>query len=455
METLYDAVSPLDYRYWDRSVASYLSETAFTHYKLQVEQALVQALHERKLCAKSVVDEVAAARITAEEVYEEERRIGHDVRALVNCIQRRVNDSAKPFVHFAATSYDIVDTANAMRYKRVTTDLVVPELRRLEEALIALAEREAGTPQIGRTHGQHAVPITFGFTVAGYVSRLGQCLLNIRSLKDGLVGKFSGAVGAYNASSLFFPDPQRFEADVLSMLDLRPGELSTQIVQPEPLARLLNEMTLAAGAIANLARDMRHLQRSEIDEVAEAFGESQVGSSTMAHKRNPINWENIEGIWKIILSRMTLVHMDTVSEHQRDLTGSVTGRTYGEIIGYFVSMAKRATRIVKKLSVVRESMDRNLALTKGKILAEPLYLLLAAHGHPNAHEKARQLSMHARDTGKGLLETALDDDEFRTYHARFSDDQRSVLEDPYRYVGIAKERTLSVTRRWKEEFNLA
>ena len=458
MKTRFHAMSPIDYRYWDNSVAQYLSEEAFIHYKLKVEKALVAALRYRGLCSPSIVDEViaACAQVTVDEVYEEEARIGHDIRALVNCIQKRVSDAAKPFVHMVATSFDISDTANAARYRDVLENVVVPDLIRLEKALIDLAERNAGVLQIGRTHGQHGVPITFGFAVVSYVSRLGGCIKNLHRLKTELVGKFSGAVGAYNASSLFFEDADAFEREVLSHLQLTPADHSTQIVQPEPLARVLNEIVLTAGVIANIARDMRNLQRTEIDEVAESFGSDQVGSSTMAHKRNPINWENIESLWKIIVSRMTLVYMDTVSEHQRDLTGSASARTYGEIVGYLVSMVKRATRVVQKVSVVQESMERNLALTQGKILAEPLYILLAAHGHPDAHEKSRQLSMEALKAGKSLMETALADAEFRGYHdGKFTAEQKLVLTDPHLYVGKAKERTLAVTANWKREFSLA
>ncbi len=450
-------LSPIDYRYHDEALVHYLSEAGFIRHKLKVECALISILERRGMCTSQIAEEIARTygEVTPDEVYEEEEKVGHDIRALVNCMQRRVSDAAKPFVHLSATSFDVSDTANALRYRDAVKHVLLPAMTNLEKALIVLAEREAGTLQIGRTHGQHGVPITFGFAIASFVDRLGSCILRIRNLSDCVTGKFSGAVGAYNASSLFFDDPEQFEKEVLGVIGLGPGGHSTQIVQPEPLARLFQEICLAAGVIGNLACDMRHLQRTEINEVCEAFGESQVGSSTMAHKRNPISWENIESMWNLIQTRMPLVYMNCVSEHQRDLTGSASSRTYAEIIAYAVYMMKRAAKVTQKVQVDHESMKRNLDMTQGVILAEPLYILLAAHGHPDAHEFSRTLSMQARKTGQPLMVVAMEDPVFRQYHDhRFTDAQRMVLTDPCLYVGKSKERALAITEGWKKALDL-
>src|SRR3989344_4888830 len=357
----YDSFSPVDYRYWDKDVAQYLSENGFTRYKLLVELALVKVLNRRGICPPDALAEieVACGQVTTAEVYEEEERIRHDIRALVNCIQAKVSDKAKPYVHVTATSYDIVDTANAARYKDVTKMVLIPSLEKLQALLIGITTREADTAQVGRTHGQHAVPITFGFAMAGYISRLGGCIEALQILVSELFGKFSGAVGAYNASSLFFTDPEKFEEEVLAQLGLKPAEHSTQIVPPEALIRLLCEVVTTAGVMGNLARDMRQLQRTEIAEVGEEFDAKQVGSSTMPQKRNPINFENVESIWKIVVARMSTVFMDQISEHQRDLTNSASARTYGEIIAYAVSMAKRLHRTMCKLKVDKTNLKRN------------------------------------------------------------------------------------------------
>lgn len=457
---MFDSLSPLDYRYQEKAVAEYLSENGFTRYKLKVEQVLIVVFQRRGLCNAAVVAEIAQAcqQITTAEVYTEEKRVGHDIRALVNCIRSKVSDNAKPFVHMVATSFDIVDTANAARYRDCMQDVIIPSLLALEQVLIELAVRERSTAQIGRTHGQHAVPITFGFAIAEYVSRLGQCILKlgqlVERLDDELVGKFSGAVGAYNASSLFFDDPEKFEDEVLAALGLRAADHSTQIVQPEPLARLLFECVLIAGVMANLARDMRHLQRTEIGEVAETFGDNQVGSSTMPQKRNPIGFENVESCWKIIVGRMTTVLMDQLSEHQRDLTNSASARTYPEIVGYLVAMARRLTWIMGTLKVDKARMQENVGLQGDLIAAEPLYLVLAAGGHPDAHEAVRQLTLDERRRRASLYELAMADEELAPFLSQLTERQERILENPELYVGIAAKRTIAVTKKWATELGL-
>ncbi|MDE2020659.1 MAG: adenylosuccinate lyase [Patescibacteria group bacterium] len=452
----FDNISPVDYRYFDEEVAKFLSDTAYTKYKLAVELALVKALAKRGICPPEALKDIekACAEVTPEEACAEEEKTRHDIRALVNCIRAKVSDSAKPYVHMTATSYDIIDTANAARFRDVTREILVPALSDLEKTLIAIAEREAETVQVGRTHGQHAVPITFGYAIAGYVSRLGQSILALQDLAGQLKGKFSGAVGAYNASSLFFDDPEGFEKDVLAEMGLEPVESATQVTQPEPMARLMAEVTIAAGVMANLADDMRHLQRTEIGEIGEEFSATQVGSSTMPQKRNPINFENAKSLWKIIVPRIVTVFMDQISEHQRDLTNSASGRTYAETIAYTVSMAKRLTKTMQKISVDKAHLEANMALQKGMIAAEPLYILLASLGHPDAHEKVRTLTLETQKGGKSLEDVALADAELAPYLEKMADVQKNILKNPASYTGVAAEKAKKIAREWKKNLSL-
>jgi adenylosuccinate lyase len=451
----FDNIAPVDYRYFDEEVAQYLSDSAYTRYKLQVELALVKALAKKGICPLAALKEIeqACAEVTPEEAYAEEEKTRHDIRALVNCIRAKVSESAKPYVHMTATSYDIIDTANAARFRDVTLKVLVPALTELEKTLIAIADREAGTVQVGRTHGQHAVPITFGYAIAGYVSRLGQSILALKELSGGLKGKFSGAVGAYNASSLFFDDPEGFEKEVLAEMGLEPVESATQVIQPEPMARLLAETTIAAGIMANLADDMRHLQRTEIGEIGEEFEATQVGSSTMPQKRNPINFENTKSLWKIIVPRIVTIFMDQISEHQRDLTNSASGRTYGETIAYAVSMAKRLEKTMQKISVDKPRIEANMALQKGMIAAEPLYILLASMGHPDAHEKVRTLTLEAQKEGKSLEDVAMADAEMAPYLSKMTDTQKDIMKNPGSYTGAAAKKTNKIVTAWKKKFS--
>lgn len=452
----FDNISALDYRYWDKETAQYLSENAFVRYKIRTELALLRSLAKQGVCPSHVPGEVETAcmDLTVQEVYEEECRVQHDVRALVNCIQRRVSEVARPFVHLCATSNDIVDTANMARCKDAVEQVLVPALLALESVLVQITLREKDTMQIGRTHGQHAVPITFGFAMAGYVSRLGGCIESIRARAHELTGKFAGAVGAHNAASILLENPEEHERLVLSELGLGISEVATQIVPREAVTRLLSEIVIMLGVLANLSDDMRHLQRSEIAEVGELFEADQVGSSTMPQKRNPINFENVKSIWKIAHGRLVSVLSDQISEHQRDLTGSASSRTHAEIIAYAVSAVKRLERTMARLVVDHESLKRNLAIGGDLVLAEPLYIILASLGHPDAHEKVRVLTLKAQQSLCSLSQIVSQDVEMAEYLERMSESQRSVLSDPRAYTGIAAKRAEDVALRWKTRLAL-
>src|SRR5581483_7731491 len=232
-----------------------------------------------------------------------------NIRALVNCIRNKVSPAARPYVHLFATSADIMDTARALALREVTTKVLVPDLINLERMLIALARAHAATPQMGRTHGQHAVPLTFGFAMALYVSRLGQRIEVIAQAAGNLRGKLAGAVGAYNALSLWQPaDPVRIEADLMGKLGLNASEVSTQVVQPEYTLDFVYALTACWGVLANLADDVRHLQRSEIRELRDRKAADPntavVGSSTMPHKVNPKDFENVKSLWKAYMPRL-------------------------------------------------------------------------------------------------------------------------------------------------------
>ncbi len=459
---LFDAISPLDFRYYGRNrkifekLQPYLSEAAFIKYALKVESALANALAKNKICPQKIADEIekACKQVTPEQVYLEEDRIKHNIRALANCIRNKVSEEARPFVHFTSTSYDIIATADAWRYKDFANNVLASELVKLESTLIGLALREKDTIQIGRTHGQHAEPITFGFAIAQYVSRLGSSIIRIRKSANNLRGKMAGAVGSYNASSLFFNDPVKFEEDVMNEIGLKPSPISTQIVEPEFLVEHLNTIVSAFGVIADLADDMRHLQRNEIGEVGEYFEAKQVGSSTMPQKRNPINFENVKSMWKAIMPRMMTLYMDQTSEHQRDLTNSASMRFIPEILaGFYVSIA-RLEKVMSGLAVDKENMERNFNMNKHMIVAEPLYILLAANGHPDAHEYVREMTLKSQAERKPLIELVKKDKSIQSYLKKLSRKQLGILYSPEKYTGIASRKTEIVCEQWKRELKI-
>lgn len=448
----YNLFSPTDYRYGVEELKPYLSEEGFTLYKAKVEAALAKILARYGVCSHGVANEIirVANLIKTEEVYKEEERIKHDIRALVNAIKDKVSDEAKPFVHLLATSYDVIDTANALRLRDAVKEVILLDMIQLEKVWIELAKREKDTLQIGRTHGQHAQAITFGFAVAQYVERWGGRIFQVKKTSEELPGKFSGAVGSYNASALLFDDPERFEQALLEELGVKCSPISTQITPREPIADFSHAIISSFGVLANFSDDMRHLQRTEIAEVEEPYGEDQVGSSTMPHKRNPINFENTKSMWKVFMPRIITLYLDQISEHQRDLTNSCSMRYLPELLVVFASSVRRITRVVSKLRVDRERMRRNFELEKDKILAEPLYILLSLLGHTNAHESVRKLVLHSLRSNKSLHKLIMEDESLTPYIKKLNKYQREILEDPSKYIGVASKKVEKITSVWEE-----
>lgn len=449
----YDALDPLDSRYYDKEIARYLSERSRIAYQAHVEAALALTLADHGICSQAVADEIVSAsrKVTAETVYAEEKVTKHDIKALVNCIKAHISEEAQPYVHFSATSYDIISTASALQLRDTMNQVVLPRLQALLQTLVAMSEQYADIVQIGRTHGQHAVPITFGFAIAEYVSRLGQSIEIIEQMTNNLYGKFSGAVGAYNALSIFVDNPLEFEKKLLTRVGLKIAPFSTQIIPAENTVRLLDEMSLTAGIMANLAHDMRHLQRTEIAEVRERFEKGQTGSSTMAHKRNPWNFENVVSMSKQITAQVVNTRLNISSEHQRDLTDSASSRFYAIIPASLASMASRLNTIMGKLEVDETNMQRNLKLTGGAIAAEPLYLLLEKYGHVTAHEKSKELAHLALQKNVPLVSVITKDKQASKYWGKFSENEKQIIAEPETYyTGRAADKARSIAKSWKK-----
>jgi len=454
--TNYNTIDPLDGRYYEAEIASYLSERSRIAYQAYVEAALARTLADFGICSADIANEIedTASRVTAEAVAEREKTTKHDVKALVDCIKAELSAEAQPYVHFGATSYDIVATALSLQLRAAMNELVIPRLSELEKTLLGLTKDYAETIQIGRTHGQHAVPITFGFAMAEYVNRLGENIQALQAIGNSLPGKFSGAVGAYNALSLFVDDPIKFEASVLGYLKLEPASYSSQIIPADYYVRLIDELVISAGIMANLSHDMRHLQRSEIAEVREHFNPDQTGSSTMAHKRNPWNFENVISMSKQVTAQIVNANLNLSSEHQRDLTDSASARFYSLTLASIASMAARLGRVMAKIEVDEENMTRNLHMSGGAIAAEPLYLLLEKYGHTSAHEVSKTLAHQALESKRSLYEVASEDQAIAEYFSKLSDHERQILEQPEKYyTGLAAQKAMTIYNHWHEIFS--
>jgi len=481
--SIFQNISPLDHRYsiseeaLFNALLPWISEEASVKACVKAEIALVIAhLSVRGSLTPALRAELEKAgdEVDPAEVYAEEEKTRHNIRALVNVLKKKVPGTLAPLVHLGATSVDILDTSLSWRIRGVTREVLLPELKKLELLLCDFAEREAETPQVGRTHGQHAVPITVGFAMAEYVSRLGKSILEIERLQKNLKGKLAGAVGAYNATAMIVKDPEELERLYLAELGLEPSEHSTQLVEPEYLLRLLLEFNTAFGIIANLADDLRNLQRSEIGELREGFAAEQVGSSTMPQKRNPWNSEHVKSLWKAFMPRVLTFFMDQISEHQRDLSNSASQRFIADYIAGFALAVSRMAQVIQGLGVDRERLSSNLKTgSGGALLAEPAYILLAESGISDAHEVIRKITLTMEKKNISFAEALAEEKETLSRIAAkmielglIPSDQKGYLEGidwkvspneaalkwfskPEQYRGLAVKKARSIAEKYK------
>lgn len=415
----YKNISPIDHRYATASpelfasLSEVLSEEASISFEVLVEKVVAQQFvrlffrnsHSQKQIEDFVHSiEKAASKVKPNDIYQEEAETKHHIRAVVRIFAKQLPSKLARLVHVGLTSADVIDTAYSLRLKEYVQKLLVPHLSAVCKKLVSLARQECKTMQIGRTHGQFAVPITTGYFFSSYASRLSTAIEEIIARTKTLKGKLSGAVGAFHALGLVIQDPIAFERETLQLLGLQACEISTQIVQPEYAIRLRSEIQLALGIIADLADDLRHLSRSEIGEFSETFSEDQVGSSTMPHKRNPWNCEHVKSLWKVATPQLLTAFFDQLSEHQRDLTNSASTRFSIEWYAIVIQAIHRMEYILNGLYVHRNRMQENLEQAHDSVLAEPLYILLSCSGVLNAYEHVRELIKESKKSGTSLRE---------------------------------------------------
>ncbi len=449
----FDYISPLDTRYYGQDtnvydgLHPYLSEAATIRYQIKVEQAIIASLEQAGVAPLGISKRLARAvsNVTPSVVYEEEHKTHHNIRALVNSLGMHLDEGDKPYIHLFATSADIQDTARSLALRDFTREALLPELRQLILLLVRLAREHAAIPQIGRTHGRFAEPITVGYWLANFVVRLTERAEKIGLAAKDLRGMYSGAVGSHSALALKWPDdPAAIELDVLARLGLEPGEgsVSTQVIQPEYLADYAHSLVSMMGVLANIADDYRHLMRSEIGEVGEDLDTYQVGSSTMPHKINPKNFENVKSLWKAFVPRMMTVYFDQISEHQRDLTNSASTRFFNELAagGYYA--VHRLKDAIEKTQISKAAIDENLARSRAQLIdAEPLYIAFALTGHSSGYYLARSLVLKARETRSDLLSLVEADQEAKALWERVPEDTKAIIRDPTKYIGDSVNRT--------------
>ena len=357
---------------------------------LDVELAAVEAWAELGVVPADAAAEIAAKATppTPERVAELEHETHHDVAAFVDAIAADVGPAGR-WLHHGLTSSDVVDTALALQV-RAAGELLQEELGRAGRAVVARAFEHRSDICIGRTHGMHAEPTTFGLKLAGWAFELDRARERLRHALDGMrVGKVSGAVGTYAATD---PELERLACE---RLGLEPEAVSTQIVPRDRHAELLAALALVAASLEKFALEIRHLARTEVGEVAEPFGAKQKGSSAMPHKRNPVVSERICGLARVVRAN-ALVGLENVALwHERDISHSSAERIV--LPDSFLAldyMLDRFTWLVEGLVVRRERMRRNLDAGHGLFFSQRLLLALVEAGLPR-DEAYRLVQRHA------------------------------------------------------------
>jgi adenylosuccinate lyase len=358
------------------------------------EAGLVPADAARELCAKAAFD---IARIE-----ESEQTTQHDVVAFTTAVAVQVGQAAR-WLHFGLTSSDVVDTAQAIQM-REACDLIVKDLAGLMEAVRGRADEHRRTAMIGRTHGVHAEPMTFGLKLALWYAELQRDLDRVLRARDIVsVGKISGAVGTFAHL-----DPS-IEARVCARLGLEAAPVSSQIIQRDRHAELMSSLAIAAASLEKFALEIRGLQKTEIGEVEEPFGKGQKGSSAMPHKRNPVGCEQITGLARLVRANAMAALENVALWHERDISHSSVERVI--LPDSFIAldhMLRRFTRIVRGMVVYPERMKENLNRSRGVVFSGTVLLELARRGisREQAYEWVQRNAMrsfHEHKDFKSLL----------------------------------------------------
>jgi adenylosuccinate lyase len=439
---------PLDYRYGRKEIKNIFSEENRLLTQLQVEAALARS-HAKlgnipTAAAKEITRKASLKYVTNDRVKDIEAETKHDVMAVVKALSEQCGDASR-FVHLGATSNDIIDTASAVQIME-GLDLVDQDLDALIMTLAALAKKHRDTLMVGRTHGQFAIPTTFGFKVAGFLSEVLRHKERLAEMRKRVcVGKMSGAIGTGAALG-----PKVLEIQDIVMADLGLGveEAATQIVCRDRYAEMISTMAIMCTSCERFATEVRNLQRSEIMEVAEAFDvKKQVGSSTMAQKRNPVISENICGLSRIVRAFVTPALEDMVLWHERDLTNSSAERfILPHVFVLTDEILIKMEQVFAGLVVYEKNMLRNIESANGLIMAEPVMITLVSKGlgRQDAHEIVRSSSMKAEDQGRSFKEMLLKDKQVAKLIGREELDQ---VMDPKNYVGKAPELTDKVVAK--------
>ncbi len=384
-------------RYTRPELAEIWSDRARFEAMRQVE---VAACEEMGGPEAAELEAIRAATFTVEAIAERERVTDHDVAAFVDVLAADAGSPGR-WIHHGLTSSDVLDTGLALQLRRAG-EMVLPDARRLVSALAARAREEVGTLCVGRTHGIHAEPTTFGIKLAGFAFEAARNADRLeRAFAQVAVGALSGAVGTYAATS---PD---FEQRVLARLGLAAEPVSTQVVPRDRHAELLQAIALAGAGLERFATELRHLARTEVAEAREPFAAGQKGSSAMPHKRNPIKSEQVSGLARILRANAQAAVEDVALWHERDISHSSVERVILPDSTILLDhMQRRVIALVEGMVIDPERMRSNLELTCGALFSQRVLLALVATGmsRDDAYRTVQRLAQQALDERTPLRE---------------------------------------------------
>ena len=433
-----DPVSVLDYRYGTEEMRTIFRANSYLQALLEVEATLAEVQEEKNIIPKGTSSKIrnGISAVKRERVEEIESQINHDVMAVVKALEEQSEDAGK-WIHFGATSYDIVDTARALQHKSAIALLEIA-INKLLNALAHLAEEHKETVMLGRTHGQWATPITFGLKMAVFTSELKRHRDRLRELKPRiLTGKFLGAVGSGAAMA---PHTLEVQNDICKKLDLNEPLATTQILGRDRIAELIAWGSNLAVSLEKFTTEVRNLQRSDIGEVSEAFDrKKQVGSSTMAQKKNPITSENIGGLARVVRSMLYTSYENNLQWHERDLANSSAERI---ILPQFYILLEyiliKSDNVFSNLYVNKERMRENLNNAGGLPMAEAFVIALGKTdlGRQEAHELVRTITMQSEKSNITFAQAIEKNEEVLKY---LNQKEISDCLDPQNYTGHSEE----------------
>ena len=403
---------------------------------LQIELLAAEALNRAGVIPDADWERIhqatSDASVDPARAHEIERESQHDVLAFLRSITERLGAEGR-WLHYGLTSSDVLDTATAVTLRDATL-LVERELARLAEVARHLALQHRTTRMIGRSHGIHAEPITFGFKAAGWYAELARDQARLARAREEIgVGKISGAVGSHaNVSS----EVERF---VCEALGLKPDPAATQVVSRDRHAELLTALAILGGTLERIAIEIRHLQRTEVGEVFEPFGAGQQGSSAMPHKRNPVLAERVTGLARLLRGDALVALENMALWHERDISHSSAERfIFERSLGVAAYATRTLATILDGLEVDADRMASNLALLDGMVYSEALLLAIVARGadRQEAYRLVQEASQRAWKGDRSFREEMLADERVGEWLS--SDEIERAMDLQHHLAGIAE-----------------